>query len=186
MHFSFDIDGTLTDYPKFWLKYLNIRTVANFSSVEEAKNKLGVAHYEFVKHEYRSGNVKFTEPLREEMINLSTMIYKLGGKIFVNTRRPLIRYPNMKDQTIDWLKREGFKFEDVNSKSIENIEEQKAIFHVDDEITECTRLVPARSLEKIILLTNDFSASSKIHPKVTLVRLDHINELFRGLISSKL
>ena len=36
---SFDIDGVLNDYPKCWVKYINVKMRTNFSSKTQAKKK---------------------------------------------------------------------------------------------------------------------------------------------------
>lgn len=152
MIFSFDIDGTLTEYPTHWMNYLNRLNKSNFKNVNQAKIILGRQTYSSTKDSYRKSEEKYLLPVRSEMMEATQLIYKLGGKVFINSSRPFENYPDMKEKTTNWLRNNNFQFESVEKKTKENFDKQKVDFHFDDEIMECLRLSRTTKLKKVYLI----------------------------------
>lgn len=130
-----DIDGVLTDYPKCWLEFLQDICGTLYNSTNEAKEK--EPNYSYYKDLYRESNYKATLPIinyNKEALN------KLAEKfdiIFV-TSRPINseKYPNLKENTYNWLKNNGLIFKDLRFKD-ENakfLDDMDITFHIDDEV----------------------------------------------------
>lgn len=173
---SFDIDGTISEYPKFWLDYILKQTGNNFNDINQAKNLLGVREYKELKSTYRDSEDKFLIPVRDEIVKLSKIIYKMGGEVYINSTRPFKEYPNMIGRTTEWLLRNGLMFEDVGSKTVENLMKQKCIFHVDDEIVDCLKIAELKTIKKVFLLEKSIS-DVFINSKIELVLLGDLETI---------
>jgi hypothetical protein len=156
---SLDIDGTISDYPQYWLAFLENATGKKFKYTIEAKLYLGNKYYEELKTVWRTGP-EFEIPIYEEMKTLSEHIYSLGGKVYVNTRRPLHSFPKMKENTVQWLQKNKLKFEDVQVKSFDNFEKQKIELHIDDEESEVIKYAN-RIFPKSLILLSDLDIKIK-------------------------
>jgi hypothetical protein len=152
MRISFDIDGTVTDYPKHWLNYLNQKVGSAFIEVRQAKVILGNETYSRIKHEYRMGPEKYLQPVCEVMVRLSHEIYELGGMVFFNSSRPFDRYPEMLQKTSTWLSHYGFLFEQIYLKNGSNMNDLKIDIHLEDELSEVERIRNEGYLKSCIVL----------------------------------
>ena len=154
-NFSFDIDGTISDYPDYWLKFLSARAGIEFSTTLSAKSALGLDLYEEYKTQWRLGSEKYEIPVRSELLKLADLIYDSGGRVFINSRRPFSLFPQMREKTIDWLNRNGLKFEDVGPKTLTSLSKQQVICHLDDEPKEAFRLMGVPTLSRVFLICKD-------------------------------
>jgi hypothetical protein len=152
MNFSFDIDGTLTNYPEHWLAFIDLNLGRKFKSVNEAKEELGISVYSQIKHEYRLSEYKFQEPIRESLIELSQKIYDYKNFIYVHSSRPFSKYPQMLSKTSKWLESSGFRFENVDSKNLQNFVKYRIDYHVENEIEHCYSLLKTDFLKGIFLI----------------------------------
>jgi hypothetical protein len=154
---SFDIDGTISNYPQYWLVFLENATGQNFKSTKEARLDLGNEYYDELKTVWRTGP-EFEIPIYNEMRILSEHIYSLGGKVYVNTRRPIHSFPKLKEKTVQWLHKNKLKFEDVQVKSFDNFKKQKVELHIDDEQSEVMKYANRIFPKSLILLSDlDFN-----------------------------
>ncbi len=163
MNFSFDIDGTLTNYPQHWLTFIEINLGKNFKSIDEAKKELGIQVYSEIKHKYRLSEYKFQEPIRKNLIDLSEEIYKGKNLIYVHSSRPFSQYPQMMSSTYEWLKASGFRFEKIDSKNLPNFVKYGIEYHVENELEHCNSLLEANFLKGIFLI--DESTNDVVHDK---------------------
>ena len=150
--FSIDIDGTISEYPKYWLTYLESKTGIKFETPTNARTVIGDKLYEVLKDNWRRGPEKFDVPIFEEAIELSKNIYSSGGIIFMNTQRPLSEYPNMRAMTISWLMNNDFCFEDVQEKTALNLMKQGASVHIDNELSEALKIEKVDTIKTIFLI----------------------------------
>jgi hypothetical protein len=152
---SFDIDGTISDYPDYWLKFLSTRAGVEFSTTSSAKSVLGLDLYQEYKTQWRLGSEKYEIPVRSELLKLADLIYDSGGRVFINSQRPFNLFPQMRERTIDWLSRNRFKFEDVAPKTLTSLSKQQVTCHIDDESIEAFRLMGVPTLSRVILICKD-------------------------------
>jgi hypothetical protein len=174
MNFSFDIDGTLTDYPRHWLAFIEINLGMKFESVSEAKEKLGVNVYSQIKHEYRLSEEKFKEPIRENLIDLSQKIYERKNLIYIHSSRPFSKYPNMMSKTAKWLQKSGFRFEKIDSKNIHNFIKYEIDYHIENEIEHCFPLLELDYLKGILLIESP-DMGSIAEKRITPVKLESLS-----------
>lgn len=181
--FSLDIDGTISDYPDHWLKFLSSRVGEEFTSTSMAKSILGLSLYYEHKRAWRLGPEKYQIPVRNELLEFTRAIYKAGGQVFINSQRPFDKYPAMREQTIEWLNLNGFYFEDVGPKSIQAVNNQAAIYHLDDEISEALRIAHAPRIKRVgLICKNDDlflenSQKLKNSEKVSAINLKSLLEV---------
>ncbi len=154
-NFSFDIDGTISDYPDYWLKFLLHLTGEEFASTFDAKSRLGLDLYDKYKTEWRLGPGKYEIPIHREILELADAIYDAGGRVFINSQRPFHKFPQMREKTINWLRLNKFQFEDVGPKSLAALTSQQISYHIDDEIAEALRLKSVPTVIKVILICKD-------------------------------
>jgi hypothetical protein len=164
MNISIDIDGTISDYPRYWLNFLNAYTMLDFTSTTEARQFLGTKEYERIKLLWREGPENLI-PIRDEFKELTHELYKNGCLVFVNSRRPYDQIPSMRKKNIDWLRTQGCKFEDIQVKTNSNLLDQNVEYHIDDEIEEALRIAQLKSIKKVFLLTEnrDMSHGEQIY-----------------------
>ena len=130
-----DIDGILTDYPKCWLNYLKEKCGTLYSTVAEAKKN--EPKYKIYKDMYRESEYKANLPMNEHNKEVLKRLSDTYDIIFA-TSRPINdkRYPHLKDNTYNWLKKNGLIFQELVFKDLEaNFLNYKNIaFHIDDEM----------------------------------------------------
>jgi hypothetical protein len=172
---SFDIDGVISDYPRHYLEFIFQKSGESLANIDEAKQVLGQIKYNEIKTEYRNSKEKYSIPIRSELLDLSDTIYKMGGMVFINSRRPFNEFPQMLTKTIEWLSKSCFKFESVNSKTLKNLVTQNCIFHIDDEIEDAIKIMRLKSMVKVFLLETE-SKTLFTKPKCEHVMLSKLNE----------
>ena len=64
---SLDIDGPISKYPQCWIDYINIKENSNFTSKQEAKEKIGLENYKKLKHSYRLSDYKANLPVNDDI-----------------------------------------------------------------------------------------------------------------------
>lgn len=174
LRISIDIDGTISEYPKYWLEFIKENIGIQFVSVESAKKILGKTEYSRLKDLYRNSDSKYSIPIRHEMLEIANTIYKNSGQVFVNSRRPFKEYPDMLNRTGNWLSGHGFPFESIQEKSKDNLRRQKVIYHLDDEIEECIRLETVSTIKNFFLLTSELFEQNLSH---RFIKVDPSSEL---------
>ena len=146
---SLDIDGTVSEYPQYWLSYLNSRLKSDFKTTAKARLEIGLELYEEVKTEWRHGP-EYEIPTRDEIKVLSKIIYSEGFKIVMSTRRPIRRFPNMEKKISEWLTRNHIHHEAIQEKSRENFSKFQVTCHIDDEYSEIEKYMKSRYPKKLI------------------------------------
>jgi hypothetical protein len=181
---SLDIDGTISDYPFHWLEYIKVKTGLNFLTVNDAKKTLGLAKYNQVKDLYRQSEDKYSIPIRNQLRVLATDVYKMGGKVFINSRRPFNDYPSMLNLTREWLTSNNLPFESIQAKSEFNLLSQKIMYHFDDEMSECNRLHKVISIKKIFLISPTCEVSNFDHKIIEINPYFSVDSLIGYMINN--
>ena len=145
---SFDIDGTLTNYPREWLNYVKTHTGRHFDSVDDAKQGLG-ENYATLKYQYRLSNDKYSIVVRDDAKGLIEKIRAAQGKVIISTRRPFHLFPTMQERTAQWLAENEVRFDKLISKSV--LPEEDFAIHIDDEVTEIEKLNGMKKAHFILL-----------------------------------
>lgn len=130
-----DIDGILTDYPNCWLEYLEEKCGTLYNSTQEAK--ASESKYSLYKDMYRESEYKANLPMNEHNKDI---LNKLSQKydIVFTTSRPINnkdKYPNLYENTFNWLKNNGLRFKELRFKDINGdfLNDIDISFHIDDE-----------------------------------------------------
>jgi hypothetical protein len=181
MNFSFDIDGTLTDYPQHWLTFIKLNSGRHFKSIKEAKEELGLNVYSKIKHEYRSSEYKFQDPVRESMIELSKKIYEHKNLVYVHSSRPFSKYPQMMSNTSKWLENSGFRFEKIDSKNLQNFLRYEINYHIENELLHCLPLLKSDFLKGILLIDQPVN-NSIAEEKIIAIELDSLSDYILEII----
>ena len=135
---SLDIDGPISKYPKCWINYININSLTNFTSKEEAKTKLGLKRYKKLKHNYRLSDYKANLQINEGIYKVIKKLKECEFSILLMTSRPFSDYPNLFNNTKNWLVKNQISFDAISQKNEKNIDKYSNIyFHVDDELRQC-------------------------------------------------
>jgi len=165
---SFDIDGTLTNYPVEWLDYIKRNTGIKFNSTQDARDKLG-AKYDELKNMYRLSEEKYTLPILDDAKRLIEQIYNTGGSIIISSSRPFDRYNFMKEKTANWLGHNGIRFEELISKS--TIAHHNVDIHIDDELEQIYLLSQNKFTKFILINKKNSPIELKYHPnQIHIVR----------------
>ncbi len=154
---SFDIDGTITDYPNVWLEFLSIRLNRKFASIAEAKNLLG-NKYNLLKDEYRKSDYKYSVHIDDGALKVLNFLNKRKDNVYFCTSRPLAKYVDMKTKTGDWLSRNEIDFVDIIQK--ENFNTLPVDAHIDDSIDHILYLKKKKNIPFILI--GDFVEESGV------------------------
>ena len=176
MNISFDIDGTLTEYPTNWLEFLYIQTGLRFHDTQFAKQQLGLDKYWEIKHVYRESEFKFEQTILPKMRILNSELHKLGYSIHFNSSRPFADYPNMLSRTETWLSRNGMIFDSVGTKSPERLKSQAVKVHIDDEISEVNRLLSNKLAIEYCLVGSNSSDNNIINIGNSTTKLHFVKD----------
>ena len=178
--FSCDIDGILNDYPQCWLIYLAERCGTLYETVKLAKE--GEPDYRKYKDEYRNSSYKANLPIHRANRDIINTIISTGLEPVMVTSRPIhdAKYPCLYDNTYNWLKKNGVKFEQFDYKDpaaafLDKYGEIK--FHIDDDPVYAIKV--ASKGVKVYLIHNDNWDFSVIqgHPNVTIIK--DLKEIFK-------
>lgn len=160
-----DIDGVLTDYPNCWLKFLQEKCGTLYNSTNEAKEN--EPRYYYYKDLYRESVYKANLPIIESNKQALNQLAEKFDIIFA-TSRPLNnkKYPNLKENTYNWLKNNGLRFKELRFKDEEAkfLEDLEIDFHIDDEVKYANSV--SKQLNKNI--TNEKRAVYLINSKDSL------------------
>lgn len=135
---SIDLDGVLNYYPQCWVDFINMETGLNFKDKDEAKAKLSVKKYDYLKDKYRKSDYKANLKVRKEGLNFVEYLKRKGYFIIIATSRPFERYPLMYDMTKKWLDKNNVPYDKLERK--ENIKKYQLDFHIDDEIDDANNI----------------------------------------------
>lgn len=178
---SFDIDGILVDYPKCWLKYIEMQRGSLFFSTVEAKEELGINEYEILKFQYRMSDYKYSLDINVVMLELNNWLYENNFEVIVSTSRPIesIDYPNMKKNIEKWLDSKGFYFSRIihKSQSIKNLDSvySNVLFHIDDEV-KFAKYFSKNSINSLLLSEENVSHEGVI----VFSSLSEMSEYIKG------
>ena len=129
---SFDTDGVLNNYPAVWLEFIALCTGKIFPSVDVAKGAL-FERYNQLKHEYRLSDFKYSVPVNHEAKETIALLKQRGDTVYISTSRPLGDYPDMRQRTMEWLKKSGIQFDGFLEKNGHGLKEKGCMVHIDDE-----------------------------------------------------
>jgi len=139
-----DLDGVLAVFPDHLLEYMNKKANTSFSTIEAAKQKLGLERYEQIKGEYRSTGQKDFVPAKEGAKKFLDELRIRGYKIIILSARPYKKYTNIFSDTVTWFNNLGFMPDAIvfdEEKELKIIKEFKDIdFFVDDNIDNCRKV----------------------------------------------
>ncbi|GAH16034.1 unnamed protein product, partial [marine sediment metagenome] len=96
-----DIDGTVNNYPKCFLDWVELNTGQSYMTVVEMKEKIGSANYQNIKYKYRMSGVKRELPVYHSSIKVLSEFKNKGCQIWFYTTRPRIQ--KVMDDTVFWL-----------------------------------------------------------------------------------
>lgn len=168
-----DIDGILTDYPKCWLNYLKDNCGTLYNTVAEAKMR--EPKYKMYKDMYRESEYKANLPMNEHNKEVLKCLSENYDIIFA-TSRPINdgRYPHLKDNTYNWLRKNGLNFKELVFKDIEAtfLNDKNIAFHIDDEMKYAEAVSKKMSTKqmyggRVYLLTDN---SEKLPEGITAVK----------------
>jgi len=180
-YISFDIDGIMNDYPKCWLRYLNDKINMNLSldlSTKEVKEIVKIELYNKIKVEYRNSDYKANLPFNNGSRLLANDFIEEGYKIIVSTARPLNnpKYKTLKQNTIDWLKKNNFRFDLLVDKNEElkrlGLYNQIAL-HIEDEIKYAIQF-EKYNIPTLLLTSEKFQDTNLIKKVETLEDIRNI------------
>ena len=170
---SFDIDGTLTQYPKEWLEYISKKSGKLFLTTEEARKALK-SDYEILKHSYRISDDKYQIKIDKNFKNFIKKIKINKGKVIIATSRPFNKYIEMKNKTIKWLKSNNINFDILISKSI--LYKFDYDIHIDDDLSQIRELKKINAYYILINKQKKYQMNKKFPTRVTLVNsIEEIN-----------
>ncbi len=129
---SFDIDGVLNNYPFTFLDFLKRESGLIFESKNEALDSLGKNGYDFHKDAYRKSDFKYQVAVDQNICNLINLFKSRRFELYVSTSRPFHLYPNMYENTINWLKMSEVPFDKLIKKS--DLISENFLIHFDDEL----------------------------------------------------
>lgn len=131
---SIDIDGVLNNYPTCWLDYIELQQNEKFTSIEDAKIKLGERVYSDIKEKYRTSGHKGKIPVNPIASEFTKLLKKTGYKIIIATSRPFDLYPGLETLTLNWLKSNNIEFDFLERKKNLLLKNYNLLCHVDDEL----------------------------------------------------
>ena len=129
------IDGVLNYYPMCWVEYVNQSINTGFKSLDEMKQSLPKDSYNELKDKYRRSRYKACLEPRRGAREFLLELEEKGYHVVILTSRPFDEYPGMRGMTKQWLKKNGFPFEDVMQKNM--VSGGDFVFCVDDEPIIC-------------------------------------------------
>lgn len=148
---SFDIDGTLNNYPKCFVDFVNQKVDLEYQSLDQVRSR---SDYKELKHLYRiSGceNIVMDEMVRE-IVNKLHCNFQI--KIF--TKRPFSDYPKMYNSTLRWLDKNDLLHDGVYPKTVENFKRSNVRIHVDDEFEHIQELLCFRETNFVLINDNKY------------------------------
>jgi len=107
-----DIDGVLNYYPEPWLKFLYNKG-HSYTTLDEAKQNLSYKEYTGLKKDYRHSDVKRSQTPRKDSVEFTRRLSEMGYKVILKTTRPVKEHPHLVEWTYDWLRENGYCFDDV-------------------------------------------------------------------------
>lgn len=136
---SFDIDGVISEYPRYWLDFIRYKTGQTYENLNDAKRILK-NEYALLKYEYRTGEYKYQIPVIEDVKIAINILQKYKYKVIISTSRPINddKYPLMKSSIYGWLSRNGIYIDDIyhKDKELKYLKDivGDVVLHVDDEL----------------------------------------------------
>ena len=118
---ALDIDGTLSDYHGWFLKFAELWVGKPMPDPHTINPGLplykfmGVskATYRECKLAYRQGGMKRSMPCYTGARELTVGIRKAGGEVWITTTRPYLRLDNIDPDTRHWLRRNKIQYDGI-------------------------------------------------------------------------
>lgn len=116
---ALDLDGTLGDYHKHFLRFAEGWLGYKLNDPEEINPGLplwefmGVHEtiYRKIKLAFRQGGMKRTMPAYDGVGSLSTAIHEAGADLWICTTRPYMKHDSIDEDTLEWLRRNRVDFD---------------------------------------------------------------------------
>ena len=118
---ALDIDGTLGDYHRHFLRFaegyldMPMPDPEKINNGNPLWNHMGVSRttYREVKLAYRQGGMKRTMPVYPWASGLTHEIAAAGAEVWICTTRPYLRLDNIDPDTREWLRRNDIHYDGV-------------------------------------------------------------------------
>jgi len=177
---ALDLDGTLVDYPRCWIDYVNKIKKTNFDDLFDMRNKLDKMEYLELKDRYRKSGIKQHLPMIRGAKRFVDKLSKLGYSIIIITKRPYKRYYRIFADTkisldSNKIKYDAILFDDNKHKTIVS-EFPGLSFIVEDNRRIANEI--SRWGYKVFLLNTKYNQGS-IDKNV--VRVYNYNEVINNL-----
>ena len=166
-----DIDGVLNYYPNCWIDFVNKTLNRCFDDLNDVKNTLSYNNYKKLKEEYRTSGYKETLPVRAEAKEMLQGLRELGYTIIIISARPVVKYPSLYKQTINWLQNNFLIYDNIMFSEFKQYEIIKHYPHADF-IIEDNKLISTilSNLGYNVLLLNSDYNQGKTNDKVTRIK----------------
>ena len=109
----FDIDGVLNYYPQTWIDFVNEKINASFKDLTEMKQSISYFGYNKFKEEYRTSGYKESLKRRTNSRYITNALKNRGYEINIITARPVIKYPELRKQTTNWLDKNEILYDNI-------------------------------------------------------------------------
>jgi len=177
----FDIDGVLNYYPNTWIEFANERAQRNCKTLDELKNGLSYITYKRIKEEYRECGIKETFKVRENALELLTLLKEKDFYILVVTARPISKCNSLMAQTTNWLKKNNLPYDNIffsEKKHLSILEYFNDIeFVVEDNRAYANDI--AKHNYKVFLLDNDYNQGDINHLVRRITNLNQIIGVYK-------
>ena len=169
----FDIDGVLlSSYPACWIEFVNSKLKTNFNDLHEMKNTIPYEKYRKLKEEYRVCGIKATFSPDKFASSVTQKLKQLGYSCVIMTARPVDKYPQLYNLTLDWLRNNKivcdliyFGEKNKHAKILSELPHAKFIVEDNSYI--------ANQISKwgytVFLLTNKYNEKQKLEKNVVRI-----------------
>lgn len=118
---ALDIDGTLGDYHRHFLRFASewigrpMPSPGDINPGLPLSRFMGVSKstYRQCKLAYRQGGLKRSMPVYDGASELSRVLRKMGAEVWICTTRPYLRLDNIDPDTRHWLRRSKIQYDAV-------------------------------------------------------------------------
>ena len=110
---AIDLDDTLNEWHKFFVKTFNEKNGTHFLSDAEIRRGTNSLVYADFKHWWRNSGVKKDIPVKKGAAEITKYLKKQGYRIVIISSRPYKQYFRLFPDTIDWLNDNKITFDDI-------------------------------------------------------------------------